>query len=145
MSAQEITIHNACTKNRAEELGYDVWPHFVIPLFFDQLDLRQATKPRVIVGGRGCGKTMLLRYMSHYSMFSPSRTQIPEEDANHIGLYWKADTQFANTMVSRGVASETWEAAFHHSIALTVAEEILSGLPKRASTRQGSGSQSTQG
>jgi hypothetical protein len=128
MGDSEITIHNACTKNRAEELGYDVWEHFVIPLFFERLDLKQARKPRVIIGGRGCGKTMLLRYLSHYSMFSQSRQVIPEEDASHIGLYWKTDTQFANTMVGRGIPPETWEAAFQHSLALTVAEEIVASL-----------------
>jgi hypothetical protein len=71
---------------------------------------------------------MLLRYLCHYSMFSPSRKQIPDEDTNHIGLYWKTDTQFANSMANRGVPPETWEAAFHHSVAITVAEEIVTSL-----------------
>ena len=58
------SIQRAFVKNRAEELGYDVWKHFAVPPFYDRLDLADAKKPRII-GGRGCGKTMLLRYLSH--------------------------------------------------------------------------------
>src|SRR5450759_4601666 len=83
-------IATAFSKTRAEELGYDVWQHFVIPPFYNQLDLTTARKPRVIVGGRGCGKTMLLRYLSHQSMFSPARPAVPQEALLHIGLYWRA-------------------------------------------------------
>jgi len=54
-------LQQVFTQNRAEELGNDVWRHFVVPPFYDKLDLQQAKKPRVIIGGRGCGKTMLLR------------------------------------------------------------------------------------
>src|SRR5438132_2804154 len=85
-------------KNRTEELGYDVWEQFVIPPFYDQLDLEAAKKPRVIVGGRGCGKTMLLRYLSHQTAFSPKRPAIPKSALGHIGLYWRADTQFSRVM-----------------------------------------------
>ena len=63
------------------------------PLFFDQLDIQTATKPWVIIGGRGCGKTMLLRYLSHQSTFSPQRPSVPDETIRHLGLYWKVDTQ----------------------------------------------------
>jgi hypothetical protein len=51
MSLADVTLQSVCTKNRAEELGHDVWQHFVIPLFFDQLDVQTATKPWVIIGG----------------------------------------------------------------------------------------------
>jgi hypothetical protein len=54
-------IQGIFAKNRAEELGDDVWEQFVVPPFYDRLDLTTARKPRLIIGGRGCGKTMLLR------------------------------------------------------------------------------------
>ena len=31
---------------------------------FDRLDLSTARKPPLFIGGRGCGKTMLLRYFT---------------------------------------------------------------------------------
>src|SRR5689334_23065846 len=102
------TIQRAFVKNRAEELGHDVWKHYALPPFFDRLDLADAKKPRLIIGGRGCGKTMLLRYLSHQSAFSPDRTVIPDSALSHIGLYWRADTQFASAMGGRGFDEDTW-------------------------------------
>ena len=116
------------SKNRAEELGYDVWEHYVIPPFFKRLDLHTARKPNLIIGGRGCGKTMLLRYLSHQSMFSSSRPFIPESAFSNIGLYWRADTQFASAMMKREVPEDTWRAAFNHMLALVLGIEVLSSL-----------------
>lgn len=125
---QQPPVDNVFSANRAEELGYDVWPYFVLPFFFSSLDLENAKKARVIIGGRGCGKTMLLRYLSHSSQFSPHRvfrnTHLPQ----NIGLYWRIDTQFANTMRERGVTDETWDAAFQHATALNIGRSILQSL-----------------
>ncbi|MBN2286895.1 MAG: hypothetical protein JXI43_10640 [Tissierellales bacterium] len=75
-----LNLQKVFTKNRSEELGYDVWEQFVVPPFFDKLDLGEGKKPRVIIGGRGCGKTMLLRYLSHQSTFSPNRPNLSADD-----------------------------------------------------------------
>lgn len=115
-------------KNRAEELGNDVWEQFVIPLFFDSLDLVGVSKPRVIEGGRGCGKTMLLRYLSYRSTFSPQRAGIPDSALGHIGLYWRADTHFASAMRKRGVDEETWADVFSHAVALSLSLELIDSL-----------------
>src|SRR5439155_6995450 len=112
----------------------DVWQHFVIPRFYQQLDLTTARKPRIIVGGRGCGKTMLLRYLSHQSMFSPSRQEIPIEARLHIGLYWRADTQFASAMNRRNVDPDVWEGAFNHMAALILGIEVLKSLSSIAAS-----------
>jgi len=116
------------TKNRAEELGYDVWEHFVVPPFYHLLDLQTARKPRLVIGGRGCGKTMLLRYLSHQTMFSRSRATIPDDALLHIGLYWRADTQFANAMIKRDIPDDTWQAAFSHMAALVLGMEVLDSV-----------------
>lgn len=128
MTETPTPIQSVFSKNRAEELGYDVWRHFVIPPFYHRLDVQTATKPRLIIGGRGCGKTMLLRYWSHQSMFSTSRAEIVESDLRQIGLYWRADTQFASVMDERGIASDTWKAAFTHMSALIIGIELLNSL-----------------
>src|SRR5690606_2170481 len=96
-------IHRLLAPNRTEEIGYDVWEEYVLPPFFANLTIGDTKKPRVIVGGRGCGKTMLLRYLSHESTFSQTRPSIPEDALSHVGLYWRSDTQFANLMQHRGV------------------------------------------
>lgn len=128
MDRAENSLQSIFSKNRAEELGYDVWKYFVIPPFYDKLDLQTARKPRLIIGGRGCGKTMLLRYLSHQSMFSKDRLDIPDNAITHIGLCWRADTQFANAMSKRGIEDDVWEAAFSHMAALILGMEVLDSL-----------------
>ena len=114
--------------NRAEEIGYDVWKEFVILPSFDELRIELTQKPRVIVGGRGCGKTMLLRYLSHESAFSPNRKEFPANPVQHIGVYWKADTQFASLLEGRGQQEDVWRAAFGHLAALVLGIEVLRSL-----------------
>ena len=133
-----MTLRNALqdslAKNRAEEIGNDVWEHFVIPTFYDKLDLETAKKPRIIIGGRGCGKTMLLRYLSHESAFSRKRQVIQPDVLTHIGLYWRADTQFCNLMTKRSLPDEEWETAFNHFSALTISIELLRSLKSIAAS-----------
>lgn len=125
-------IRKACTKNRAEELGFDVWEHFAIPLFYDQLDIGDTSKASIIVGGRGCGKTMLLRYLSHQSMFSTKREKIDPAAFKHLGLYWKVDTQFANVLFGRSIEPDVWASAFSHFTALVIVEDAIHCLESLA-------------
>jgi hypothetical protein len=125
---QSAAPQTVLSMNRAEELGYDVWEHFVIPPFYHKLDLQTARKPRLIIGGRGCGKTMLLRYLSHQSMFSKNRPNVPDDALSHIGLFWRTDTHFANLMHDRGVVADIWESAFSHMAALILGMEVIDSL-----------------
>ncbi len=128
MNDRYEALRTVFSQNRTEELGLDVWKHFVVPPFFASLDLHEARKPRLIEGGRGCGKTMLLRYMSYHTAFSPDRPNIPPEALRHIGLYWRADTQFLRLMTGRKKDADTWENAFNHFLALTVGLEVLNSI-----------------
>lgn len=113
------------SKNRAEELGYDLWESFVIPPYFEKIDILNATKSRVIIGGRGCGKTMLLRYFCHQTVFSKNRKKISSTDVKHIGLYWRVDTQFASMMDKRGKEDSFWITCFEHFSTLQLSLELL--------------------
>lgn len=128
------TIENSIAQNRAEELGYDLWEDFVIPPFYDGLDLLTAKKPRVIVGGRGCGKTSLLRYLCHQTQFSSKRRKIAETDILNIGIYWRVDTQFAKMLSKRGFEDDSWNRAFEHLSVLMMCQEILKSLESIANS-----------
>jgi hypothetical protein len=125
---------NAIAQNRAEELGYDLWEDFVIPPFYDSLDLLTARKPRVVVGGRGCGKTSLLRYLCHQTQFSNKRSIINKTDLHNIGIYWRIDTQFAKILSKRGFDDDSWNRAFEHLSVLMMCQEVLKSLESIASS-----------
>ena len=79
--------------NRSEHIGMDVWDEFVLPYFYKKIDFNSSL-PLRIEGGRGSGKTMLLRYLSYHSRFSEKRKNIPTRELEAIGIYSRADTQF---------------------------------------------------
>ena len=135
MNEIKTKLKGVFAKNRAEELGRDVWRDFVVPPFFERLDLIEARKPRVIVGGRGCGKTMLLRYLSHDSAFSSNRSLVTADTLRSVGLYWRVDTQFANAMAMRDQPDDLWESAFNHLLAIAIGREILASLRSIAASK----------
>lgn len=127
-STSEIShIKHSLTKNRSEHLGKDVWSDFVIPRFFNRVPLI-STMPIRLEGGRGSGKTMLLRYLSYHSQFSENRTNLPDNAVDSVGLYWKADTQFLRIMQKRGLTDEEWSPVFDHYLNLRLGLEVLSSI-----------------
>lgn len=119
---------NILTKTRAEEHEADVWGEFYIPPYFNRLSLKTATKSSYIVGRRGCGKTMLLKYLDYHTAFSQKREVIADEEITHIGIYWRADTQFCNSLNHRGLAEYEWISIFESYFSLVISVEIIRSL-----------------
>lgn len=116
------------SKNRSEETREDNWADFVVPPFLNDLGIKSQSKAIVIIGGRGCGKTTLLRYFCHATQFSARRPRLPDDVLSHIGLYWRADTNFLNSFAGGGQMPETWRAAFEHLLACELGKEIIHSL-----------------
>lgn len=131
---QTIVDHSILAKTRAEEHPADVWGKFFVPPYFDTLGLKTATKSTYLVGKRGCGKTMLLKYLDYHSLFSRNRTAIPTEEIEHIGIYWRVDTQFCNSMKLRGIEEAEWSNTFNCYFSLAIAGEIIRSLRYIASS-----------
>lgn len=112
-------------KTRAEEHEADVWGEFFIPPYFDQLALATATKSVYITGKRGCGKTMLLKYFDYHTAFSKRRDHIPSSEINHVGIYWRVDTQFCSSLNHRGIEEGEWHVVFESYFGLVIAIELL--------------------
>ena len=115
-------------RNRAEEYGYDVWESFIIPPFYREIESLRTNKPIIVEGGRGSGKTMLLRFWCHQTQFSIHRAEIPDSALKKIGIYWKMDTQFAAFMQFRNFEEEIWNRAFSYWSVLTISLSILDSL-----------------
>lgn len=131
---QPIIDHTILAKTRAEEHTADVWGKFFVPPYFDSLSLKVATKSTYLVGKRGCGKTMLLKYLDYHTLFSGKREVIPDDEINHIGIYWRVDTQFCNSMKLRGVEEAEWINVFNCYFSLAIASEIIRSLSYIASS-----------
>jgi hypothetical protein len=123
-----IPNRQAFIRNRAEEYGHDVWNTYVLPLYFDNLGIHEARKSVVIEGGRGCGKTALLRYFSYHSQFSDSRTTLPDSAFETVGLYLKADTQYFSAFTGAGIDELKWRYIFEHALCLALAEQIVGAV-----------------
>ncbi|EAQ96149.2 ATP-binding protein [Congregibacter litoralis] len=121
-------LHELFSKNRSEESNDDNWAEFIVPPYFDGLDIKNQSKSLAVVGGRGCGKTTILRYFCHASQFSASRGSLPDDALSHIGLYWRADTNFLNGFVGCGQEDNVWRSAFEHVLACDLGVEFLDSI-----------------
>lgn len=123
-----MIIDSKMTRNRAEEYGFDLWNDFVIPPYYQSLQTLKSEKPLIIEGGRGSGKTMLIRYLCHATQFSEKRKNIDNSVFEHIGIYWKMDVSFASLMEARGATQDLWIRAFENMAVLVLSREVLASL-----------------
>lgn len=121
-------LPEAFSKNRSEESPIDNFTDYVVPPFLESLGIEKQTKALVIAGGRGCGKTALVRYFCHATQLSPKRQALEQDDLGYIGLYWRADTNFLNSFVGGGQDEKVWRAAFEHLVACEVGIELIRSL-----------------
>ncbi|ENW81337.1 hypothetical protein F909_02628 [Acinetobacter sp. ANC 3929] len=124
----DTSNHILLTKTRAEEHEEDIWGNFFIPPYYERLLLKSSTKSTYFVGKRGCGKTMLLKYLSYQTRFSRKRVEIPENELEHIGIYWRIDTHFCNAMNERNKTEAEWINIFENYFTLVVSLEICKAL-----------------
>ena len=123
-----IKAARALARNRAEEMGPDLWNDFVIPRYFPDVPADHVRKPLVIVGGRGCGKATLLRYFAYNSQFSDNRTLIPDSALVTIGMCWRTDLQFLSGFKGPSLTDEEWSRSFEHYLCVCVAEEMIGAI-----------------
>jgi hypothetical protein len=116
------------SKSRAEEYPDDLWESFVIPpRYKDYSRLFNYTKAVMIEGGRGSGKTMFLKYHCHKTRFSAKRISITSDELNHVGLYFRPDTDFC-AMINEFNFDEEWKKIFSHYVSIHVIEEFISAI-----------------
>lgn len=106
-------------KNRAEELPNDLWSNYVLPLKYTDNNLLNFSKSTVIVGGRGTGKTMFLKYHCFPTMLSKKRTDLKNTDLKQVGLHWRPDTGFAQ-MITEKYLDKNWKVIFETYVGLSI-------------------------
>lgn len=121
-------IADAFLHTRADHLPPDVFSEFIVPLFFQRISIFADKKSVRILGGRGCGKTMFIRYFSHGSAFSVDREQIGDEELKAVGLYFRPDTGFCSLMTAEWLGAREARLAFSHYVALNLLSEACQAM-----------------
>ena len=97
---------------------------FVKPPFFEQINILNYEHSIALVGGRGSGKTMYLRYFSHWTQFGEGAT--PEKiDLKNIVLYWKPDTIFSRAIERRRLDADLSDLLFQALISIELTKELI--------------------
>jgi hypothetical protein len=121
-------IADAFLKNRADNLPPDVSQEFIVPPFFQEISIFSDSKSVRILGGRGCGKTMFLRYFCHESIFSGHRESISDNEFSNIGLYFRPDTGFCSLLAPTWLTGQKDGLAFSHYLTLSLIFEACQAI-----------------
>lgn len=122
-------LADAFLENRAEQLPLDVNESFIVPPFFGRISIFGDKKSVRILGGRGCGKTMFIRFFCHSTVFSKSHNQISDSTLDAVGLYFRPDTGFSALMTSEWLGSEQQaKMAFSHYVTLQLLLEFSAAV-----------------
>lgn len=93
---------------REEQVRVNVFDYFVTPSFFDQF---YDTKPLLIYGSRGTGKTTLFKALAL------SETKDVDgylSNNNYIGIYYRIDLNIMSSFCGCGVSEDQWSKLFSH-------------------------------
>lgn len=108
---------------KAEWLRSNIFDLFTEPSYFGEL---KDNRPFVLQGGRGTGKTTVLRGLSYQGQYEILNKDITRFDANNfIGIYYRANTNHVRAFGGKGVPEDVWTALFEHYINLIICWEII--------------------
>jgi len=120
---EDLKLSTIFSKKRAEALPDDLWGKYVLPLNYAQYNLFNFGNSTHIIGGRGSGKTMFLKYHCFPTMLSVNRENINDIDLEKIGIYWKPDTDFLK-FINKDYLPIGWEGIFKTYVGLSLISEL---------------------
>ena len=123
---------DAMFSTRAEELGEALMKYFYKPKFYNQLI---GNKAKLLVGGRGTGKTMLLKSLAlKFKLYNKSQDEVAESvehlinNDDFIGIYIRCDNNIVTSFRSRGIKENDWGQIYSHYFNLVCMTEIIKTL-----------------
>lgn len=122
-------LADAFLNNRADHVPSEkLFSEFIVPPFFQRISIFADKRSVRILGGRGCGKTMFIRYFGHASALNPNRTDLPDTELNAIGLYHRPDTGFCALMSPQWLGPREARLAFSHYVALHLLKDACDAV-----------------
>lgn len=107
---------------KAEWLNEALFTLFSEPAYFDQL---QTPRPCVLIGGRGTGKTTVLRGLSYEGQHALSNAKDDVKHWPHYGLYYRVNTNRVTAFKGAELSEDRWAVVFGHYINLIFCQLLL--------------------
>jgi hypothetical protein len=108
---------------KAEWLKGKNFDFFAEPSYFTAL---KGNRPCVLQGGRGTGKTTVLRGLSYQGQYALHNNSIEQFDNNEfIGIYYRVNTNHVQAFIGGGINEEEWQKIFGHYFNLIICRELL--------------------
>jgi hypothetical protein len=108
---------------KAEWLTGEIFNFFTEPSYFVEL---KGNRPCVLQGGRGTGKTTVLRALSYQGQYALYNDSIEKFDNNNfIGIYHRVNTNHVRAFIGGGLSDIEWQKIFGHYFNLIMCREIL--------------------
>ena len=111
---------------KAEWLKERIFDLFAEPLYFPEL---AAASPTVLLGGRGTGKTTVLRCMSYEGRFALANHDPQSIDTwTYYGMYYRVNTNRVTAFDGPELTKERWSKNFGHYMNLVLCHLAVSFL-----------------
>lgn len=114
---------------KAEWLHEKLFELFNEPAYFKELETK---RPCVLIGGRGTGKTTVLRGLSYEGQFAFANNDPAKiSEWEFIGLYYRVNTNRVTAFRGPELTEERWTAYFGHYLNLSLCQLIINFIKWR--------------
>lgn len=110
---------------KAEWLGDRLFTYFRRPAYFPDL---MRPRPCVLVGGRGTGKTTVLRCLSYEGRFALEEDKSKIEEWAYYGFYYRVNTNRVSAFQGAELPSGRWQKLFGHYVNLLLTQKVVKFL-----------------
>ena len=110
---------------KAEWLNKNLFEYFNEPGYFSSL---KTNRPCVLIGGRGTGKTTVLKGLSYegqYAINSTEKSSTKIKNLEFYGIYYRVNTNRVTAFRGSEISQEKWDKYFGHYINLIFCQELL--------------------
>jgi hypothetical protein len=106
---------------KAEWLGERIFDLFRAPAYFPDLE---RPRPCVLIGGRGTGKTTVLRTLSYEGRAALGGGNADIEDWPYYGFYYRVNTNRVTAFQGEDLPTEDWQRLFAHYLNLILSQQV---------------------
>ena len=123
---------NASLMDDDEIIKYWIRPHILFGQQALGVDLTGII-PVIVMGGRGTGKTMLLKYLSNdvqIKKYASENGQCTEflADSSYIGVYYRFDGPTLSSFKDRRIDQVAWDTIFTHYFEIVIGQKFIAML-----------------